>query len=43
MGREEGRKEQGQKIGKWISSKVDDTKGFLTLGYSNWTICSMLN
>ena len=43
MEREEERKEQGQKIGKGMSSKMDNTKGFLTLGYSNWTVCSLLN
>ena len=40
--REEGRKEQGLKIGKGNSSKVDETKGCVTLGHSNWTICSLL-
>ena len=38
MGRQEGRNEPGQKIGK-----VDDNKGFLTLGHSIWTICSLFN
>ena len=41
--REEGRKEQGLKIGKGNSSKVNETQGFLTLGYSNWTICNQLS
>ena len=41
--REEGRKQQGQKMGNGNSSKVDETKGFLTLGHSNWNICSLFN
>ena len=41
--REEGRKGQGLKMGKGNSSKVNDTKGFLTLGHSNRTNCSLLN
>ena len=42
MGRQ-GRKQHEQKMGKGNSSKVDDTKGLLTLGHSNWTIYSLLN
>ena len=34
---------QEQKIKKWNFSKVDETQGFLTLGHSNWTTCSLLN
>ena len=30
-------------MGKGNSSKVDETNEFLTLGHSNWTICSLLN
>ena len=30
-------------MGKGNSSKVNETQGFLTLGHSNWTICSLLN
>ena len=41
--REEERKEQGLKLGKGNSPKVNETQGFLTLGQSNWTICSLLN
>ena len=41
--REEERKGQGQKIRKGIHSKVDETQGFLYLGLSNWTICSLWN
>ena len=43
MGKEEGRKQQGLKIGRGNSSTVDETKGVLTLVNSNWTICSLLN
>ena len=43
MGKEEERKGQGRKIGKGNSLKVNDSKQFLTLGHSNWTICSLLN
>ena len=25
------------------TSKVNDTKGSMTLGHSNWTVCSPLN
>ena len=32
----------GLKIGKGNEPKMNETKGFLTLGYSNWTICSLL-
>ena len=39
--REKGRKEQGLKMGKGKSPKVNETQGFLTLGHSNWTICSL--
>ena len=28
--------------GTLYSSKVNDTKGFLTLGHSNWNICGLL-
>ena len=41
--REERRKEQGLKIGKGNSPKLNDMQGFLTLGYSNWTICNQLS
>ena len=30
-------------MGKGSSTKVNETQGFLTLGQSNWTICSLLN
>ena len=40
---EEGRKWQGLKMGKGIHSKVNETQGFLYLGHSNWTICSLLS
>ena len=43
MGRQEGGKQQGQKMGKGNSSKVDETKMCMTMGHSNWTICSLLN
>ena len=43
LGREEGRKEQGLKMGKGISPKVGERQRFLTLVHSNWTICSLLN
>ena len=43
MGRQEGRKQQGLKMGKGSSLNVDETKEFLTLGHSKWTICSLLN
>ena len=36
---ERGRKE----VGKGNSSKEDDTKVFMTLGHSNWTVCNLLN
>ena len=26
-----------------LTSKADDTKGWVTLGHSNWTICNLLN
>ena len=39
-GREEG---AGDEIGKRELPKVNDTQGFLTLGQSNWTICSLFN
>ena len=41
--RKVGRKEQGLKIRKENSSKLNEMQGFLTLGHSNWTICSLLN
>ena len=41
--REEGRTEQGLKMGKGNSSKVNETQGFVTLGHSNWAIYSLLN
>ena len=41
--REEGRKGQGLKRGHGNSRKVNETQGFLTLGHSNWTICSLLS
>ena len=41
--RDEGRMEQGLKMGKGNSSKVNVTQGFVTLGHSNWAICSLLN
>ena len=34
---------RGWKWKKRNSLKVDETQGFLTLGHSNWTICSLLN
>ena len=41
---ERGQKEgAGMKMGKGSSPKVNQTQGFLTLGQSNWTICSLLN
>ena len=43
MGKQEGGKLQGQKMGKGNSSKVNDTKGFLTLRHSNWTICNLFS
>ena len=43
MQREEGRKQQGLKIRKGNSSKVNDTMGFLTLGHSKWITYSLLN
>ena len=43
MGRAEGMKQQGQKMGKWNSPKVNETQGFLTFGHSNWAIYSLLN
>ena len=33
----------GQNMEKENSSKMNETQGFLTLGNSNWTICSLLN
>ena len=33
----------GQKMGKGTSSKVNETRGSLILGHSNWTICSLLS
>ena len=30
-------------MGKGNSSKVNETQGFLTLGHSNWIICSLLS
>ena len=27
----------------WWTPKVDDTKGYMTPGHSNWTICSLWN
>ena len=41
--REEGRKEQGLKMGKGNYPKVNETQGFLNLVYSNWNICGLLN
>ena len=29
-------------MGKGIPPKVNETQGFLTLGHSNWTICSLI-
>ena len=34
---------QYRKSGKGNSLTVIDTKGFVTLVHSNWTICSLLN
>ena len=31
------------RFGKGTYSKVDESKEFLTPGYSNWNICSLLN
>ena len=40
---ERGRKDQEQKMGKGNYPMVNETQGFVTLGYSNWTICSLLS
>ena len=41
MLRQEEGKQQGQKMGKGIHSKVNETQGFPDLGCSNWTICNL--
>ena len=40
--RKEGRS-RGWEWGKGNHPKVNETQGFLTLGHSNWIICSLLN
>ena len=41
--KKEEMKQQGQKMGKGIHSKIDETQGFMHLGHSNWTIYSLLS
>ena len=41
--REKERREQGLKMEKGNHPKVNETQEFLTLGYSNLTICSLLS
>ena len=36
-------REEGMKMGKRNSPKVNEIQGFLTLGHSNWTICRLLS